>query len=496
MRRSLRHTTFSFALLVALVIAVATACGTTTSGGLGGLGGSSSGSDDDGGGASSGCGFGCINSSGGGPASSSGMFSGSGDAGTIGPAPPTSATLVTINDCPGSLASSMVTALEGAGAAAGSGMQMLYPYSQTVFPGGIPAPTLQWSQTGTPEGVYVHLKSQLFNYQACFAGSSPTNFTLATTPWLTAWSQSKGVSDPLSVEIATSTGGTIASVTTQWIFAKGSLAGDVYYNTYNSKLVPGQAAGGNGAVMRIGKGATQPTAFLYTATGVSPFGPCVSCHSLSSNGSYLVAQQHAYPGGLNGKGSMSFDLLTDPMPNPTAPLASTLNDDWGFSAMYPDGTLLLTAGEAQNTATNPVFPGVPGNNPGMLGPKPNMLYSTLTGTGSAAVGLDTDYAMMPSFSVDGNYLVYNDNPGGDAGLDPGGKLAIANFSKSSMAFSNPKTLYTNDTLYPGWPFFTPDDKDVVFALGNGDNYATEVPPTPLPNQLWSSYLYIADVASG
>jgi hypothetical protein len=474
---------------------VASVCGSNTSQGLGPGGSSSGGNGDDGGSAACTTGFDCSPNSSGGGNGDSGTFRGGGDAGAIGTGPTMVNSLVTIDNCPGSLSATMVTALEAASANSGS-MKMLYPYSGTVFPGGIPAPVLQWSQTGTPDGVYVHLTSQLFHYQGCFAGATPTNLTLALTAWQTAWAQSKGTSDPLTVEVATSTGGTIASVSTQWIFAKGSLAGDVYYNTYNSKLVPGQAAGGNGAVMRIAKGATQPTAFLYTATGVSPFGPCVSCHSLSSNGSYLVAQQHAYPGGLNGKGSMSFDLLSDPTPNPTAPLASTLNDDWGFSAMYPDGTLLLTAGEAQNTATNPVFPGVPGNNPGMLGPKPNMLYNTMTGTGSAAVGLDTDYAMMPSFSVDGKYLVYNDNPGGDAGLEPGGSLSIADFSKTSMAFSNPKTLYTTATLYPGWPCFTPDDNDVIFALGNGDNYATEVPPTPLPNQLWSSYLYIVDVKSG
>jgi len=499
MRRSfLGPTTAGLALLLTLGVVVASAsCGSSNNGGLAnGLGTSSGGGGDDGGaGSSSGC-TGAFCTGGG---SGSGTFTGTGsDGGTIGPPPSMVNSLVTINDCPGTLTTAMATALEGAGSAVGS-MKWLYPYNQTVFPGGIPAPVLQWSQTGTPDGVYVHLKSSLFNYQACFAGASATNFTLASMPWLTAWSQSKGQSDPLSVEVATSTGGTIASFTTQWIFAKGSLAGDTYYNTYGSKLVPGQMNVSNGAVMRISAGATAPTAFLYTAAGASPFGPCVSCHSLSSNGSYLVAQQHFYPGGLNGKGSMSFDLLTDPKPDPTAPLASTLNDDWGFSAMYPDGTLLLTAGEPQGTSApapnaNPLFPGVPGNNPGMIGTKANVFYSTTTGTETTATGLDTDYAMMPSFSVDGNYLVYNDNPGGDAGLEPGGRIAVANFSKSSMAFSNPKTIYTSTTLYPGWPFFTPDNNDVIFALGNGDNYATEVPPGDI--QLWSSYLYIVDVKSG
>src|ERR1700678_1672852 len=210
MRPSLEQTAFSFGLLVTLVVAVGSACGTTTSGGLGAGGGSSSGADDDGGGgASSGCGFGCVSSSGGGPAGDAGFMGGGGD-GSIGPPPSMTNSVVTINNCPGTLSTSMVTALEGATASSGS-MKMLYPYDQTIFPGGIPSPVLQWSQTGTPDGVYVHLQSTLFNYTACFAGSSPTNFTLATTPWLTAWSQSKGQSDPLSVEIATSTGGTIAS---------------------------------------------------------------------------------------------------------------------------------------------------------------------------------------------------------------------------------------------------------------------------------------------
>jgi len=69
----------------------------------------------------------------------------------------------------------------GPAAASVGSMKMLYPYDQTVFPGGIPAPVLQWSQTGTPDGVYAHFSSQLFDYKICFAGSSPTNFTMAST---------------------------------------------------------------------------------------------------------------------------------------------------------------------------------------------------------------------------------------------------------------------------------------------------------------------------
>jgi hypothetical protein len=499
MRRSLRSGrtgTATFGLLATLAAVVACAsCGTTDTGFDSDDGGASVNSREEGGGPCTG--FGC-GSSGSNNDSGSSRFGNSTDAG-LPTAPASVNTLVTQTDCPGTLSTSMVTALKAASANSGS-MKWLYPYDKTVFPDGILPPVLQWSQTGTPDGVYVRLGSSLFSYTGCFPGSSPTNIAVPTMPWLTAWSQSKGKADPLTVEVATSTGGTIASSTTTWVFAKGSLAGDVYYNTYGSKLVPGQM-NQNGAVMRIQKGATQPDAFLYTAggqtRGQTPIGPCVSCHSLSANGSVLVAQQHTYPGTdpLSGKGSMSFNLLTTPAPDRTMPLASTLNDDWGLSAVYPDGTFLLTAGEPENTATNPIFPGVPGDNPAMIGPKPSLSYDTTTGAPTTPTGLDTPYAMMPVFSPDGKYLVYNNNRGiQDAGSEAGHTLAIADFAVGSKTFSNVKTIFTDSTKYPGWPFFTPDDKDVIFSLGNDNNFATEEPPAN--TVLNSAHLYVIDVASG
>jgi hypothetical protein len=495
-RLSFGQATAAIGFAVTFVVMVSGAsCGANNSGELNddaSNGGSSSGSNggDDG---SAGCTF-CTGSSGG---SSDAGFKGGGDAGSVGNAPPMQNSLVSLTNAPNGVASSQVTALEAASPNSGSGMKMLYPYDQTVFPGGIGAPTLQWSQSGTPDSVYIHLSSSLFDYKGFFPGASPTNVALPQTPWLTAWSQSKGKSDPLTVEVATSTGGTVASVTTHWIFAKGSLAGDVYYNTYGSQLLPGKPTTGNGAVMRIAEGATAPSVFLYT-TGASPFGPCINCHSLSSNGSYIVAQQHFYPGGLQTPGSMSWDLVTNTAPSNSNYLANNAMDDWGFGAMYPDGTFLMTAAEPQNSATGPMangaFPAAQGNNPGMIGPTTNTFYNTLDGGSTPVTGLDTQYAMMPTFSSDGTMLVYNDSTGADSGLSPGGRIGIANFNASTKTFSNAKVVYTTSTMYPGWPWFTPDNKNIIFALGTGWNYATEVPPGDLT--IWNSYLYILDVASG
>ncbi len=404
---------------------------------------------------------------------------------------PVDAALAT-NDCPGPLAGSMSAALQAANANSAS-LKWLYPYDKTVFPGGLAGPVLQWSQTGTPDGVYLHLHSNKFDFKGCYKGTDPPNLQVDAVAWATAYAQSGGKSDPLTVELSTITGGTASgAISETWTFARGSLAGDVYYNTYGSKLVPGQKTQ-NGAVIRIEKG--QASAFLYTtATSVYPFGPCVSCHSLSANGTMLVAQQHEYPGAdpLNGLGSMSFDLTMTPKPSATMPLASDKADDWGFSAVYPDGSLLLTSGEPRDSTVTVIFPGVQGNNPGMIGTKAATMYDTKTGKTIPFTGLSTPYAMMPMFSTDGLHVVYTEAPDADAGIG-GHTLVMMDFDLASKTFSNPKQLFHDDTKFPGWPFFTPDGKQVIFSLGNANNYASELPPTG--DLVYAAELYVIDVAS-
>ena len=408
------------------------------------------------------------------------------DSGPTQPAP------LAIDACPGTLAASTVTALQ-AGAAIDPAMSWLYPYSGTVFPRGIPAPVLQWApQSGGTSAVYLHLHSQLFDYKGCFGPASPADFAVPASAWTAAAAQSLGASDPLLVELTTSSGSTVSGPIQQtWTLATGPLAGAVYYDTYGSQLVPGQT-GQNGAIMKLVPGATQPTPFLYTSgNSTYPFGPCVSCHSVAASGSLLAAEQEFFPSTdpLNGKGSEAFDLATVLQPDAATPLASTLNDSWGLSAVYPDGSLLLTSGEPADSTVTPLFPGVAGNNPGMIGPKKTAMYDTATGSSIAFTGLSAQYATMPMFSPDGKHVVYNDY---DAGS--GHTLTVMDFDDSTKTFSNAVAVFHDATLYPGWPAFTPDSQWVVFALGNSNNYATEEPPTPAPP--FSSQLYIVSAAGG
>jgi len=294
---------------------------------------------------------------------------------------------VTIDDCAKTtaLSASVVASLEGGGTV-DPAMKWLYPYDQTVFPGGLLPPVLQWSAQsgGTPSGVYVHMQSQLFEYKGCFGATNPTQLPIPATAWDQALGQSNGSSDPLTVELTTVTGGKVSGpITEHWTIALGSLKGIIYYNTYTSPQVMN-----NGAVMMLKPGASTPTPLLAIA-GTSPFGPCISCHSLSADGSMLAAQRHFYPGGLQSPGSMTFNL-TMGLPNATnpTPLASDAMDDWGFSAVYPDGSFLLTAGEpADSTSVTALFPVANTNNPGMIGPKPSTMYNTSTGATMTFTGL-------------------------------------------------------------------------------------------------------------
>jgi hypothetical protein len=484
-----RHGSVASAGLIAtLVAAVSASCGSKGSQFTIGNNANTAGPEDSGDeGAPIQC-FGNCNSPG-----NTGSFSGGGPDGSATQVTTTDGGAIIASGCPGPLAASVVAALQSASSNSAS-LTWLYPYDQTVFPGGLAAPILQWSQSGTPDGVFLHLHSSKFDYQGCYAGSNPPELQIDQTAWQAAFNQSGGKADPLVVELSSISGGTASgAIKETWIFAGGNLAGDVYYNTYGSKLVPGQK-NKNGAVIKIAKGQTAQ-AILYTSTGSAPLGPCVSCHSLSSNGAMLVAQQHKYPGAdpLNGPGSMSFDLTKTPMPNPTAPLANDTKDDWGLSAVYPDGTFLLTSGEPSNTSTSYSSPVAKGNNPGMIGPKPSSMYNTSTGATISFSGLTTEYAMMPMFSPDGKHVVYNDAPAADAGID-GHTLTMMDFDMPSKTFSNPKQLFHDPVRFPGWPFFTPDAKQVIFSLGNTDNFATEEPTNE--TAVFSAELYVVDVATG
>jgi hypothetical protein len=369
---------------------------------------------------------------------------------------------ISVNECPGSLDPAAAQALQSA--AGSSGGRLLYPYEGTVFPIGLLPPTLQWSQSGTADAVYVHMKSSLYEYKGCFGSNAKFQLPIPQTAWTPAQQQSKGATDPLNIEITVQSGGTvIGPIKVSLVFALGKLKGDLFYNTYTSPQ-----ANLNGAVLKLRLGAAAPQVLL-TDTGITPIGPCWSCHSLSANGGFLVAQHHQYPGGPYS--SASFDLIANPGLNPP-PLVSqpSAMGEMGLGAVYPDGSKVLTMGSPGDSTMNPVFPDAPGNVPAMIGPKPSLLLDGRTGANIPINGWNVQFAKMPSFSPDGSLVAFNWHEDSD-----GHSIAVANFDTKTNTMSNVRVVYKHDTLYPGWPFITPDNLEVVFVLGNKADYVSGYP---------------------
>ena len=122
----------------------------------------------------------------------------------------------------------------------------------------------------------------------------------------------------------------------------------------------------------------------------------------------------------------------------------------------------------------------------MLGPRQSKIFNTRTGASIAPTGL-VAFAKMPSFSPDGKKIVFNDHDSGQ-----GHSVAVMDFDNATNTFSNRVEIFRDATLFPGWPFFTPDGLEVIFALGNGSDYATiQDPPTGL--QVNRSNLMIVDL---
>jgi hypothetical protein len=383
-----------------------------------------------------------------------------------------------IDQCPGSLDPAAAQALK-AGGAPGS-MRWLYPYDQTVFPRGILPPVLQW-EGAAAQAVYIHIKSQAFEYHGCFGPTNPLRIPLPVDVWeaLTA-NILLGAQDPATVEITTASGGAVAGpIREQWVIAPASLKGAIYYNTYGSP----QAAN-NGAVMRIVPGQARPEVYL-SDTGLAPLGPCKSCHSLSANGRSMVLARHAYPAGPYE--SLTYDVGANPQPNPPPIPAAAPIDAAGFAAVYPDGSRFMTMGSPGTTPVPAIpFPLGPGNVPAMEGPRDSRLFQ-INGTPIPTPTWTVRWANMPTFSPTGDKLVFNHYDTGQ-----GRSLAIINFNAANNSFSNLVELYKHDTLYPGWPFVTPGGEGVVFVLGDAADYVSSHPARIFAAK--SDLMYI-DIAS-
>lgn len=332
---------------------------------------------------------------------------------------------------------------------AGSGtpgaLRWLYPYEGTVFPRGMLAPMLMW-EGGPADAVYLHIKSQFFEYKGCLEPSADGQLAVPQDIWDRAGAQSFGKPDPFTIELSTLQGGAATGPLTRTIIiALANIKGSIYYNSYSSALGAGLAGSGlpglGGTVLRIPQGKTAEP-FLNVG--------CNGCHAVSANGARLISQFAPMGSG------QSFGLDMNTAANP-AGLAVGPRAAWG--ALYPDGSHYLATSVQVQLARTFMAQG-----PGA--PVDATLYNATSGDVVPNTGIPGG-ALMPMFSPDGSLLVFNDNA-----IDAAHGLALMKYDVTAHAASEPRTLMTSaGNLRPGWPFILPDNRGVVFTQTDGRDFS-------------------------
>jgi hypothetical protein len=321
-----------------------------------------------------------------------------------------------------------------AGGAPGS-MKWLYPYDGTVFPRGLLAPLLMWDG-GAADAVYVHIQAQSFEYKGVL---KPTLDPMTMAPqlplpedvWTKAGLKTNGKADPFTLSLSARVNGVVAGpITLHFTIAQATVKGSIYYNSYASKL-PGAANGGN--VLRIPAGGKVE---LFESM------QCNGCHSVSADGSKMLSQINLTNGGN------AFPLVSGGAANPTGVPAGPRA---AFGALYPDGSKYLSTSTSVSVGHADIAQ-VPGTDPAAA------LFDTTTGAVVPDTGVPVG-AVMPMFSPDGTALAFN-----DVAIDNADGLALMDYDVKTNKATNYRMLMRDEAATrPGWPFFLPDTKAVVFT---------------------------------
>ncbi len=355
----------------------------------------------------------------------------------------TATTTVTVNvslvDANGLSAGDQALLVAGGPLSGDPAMKWLYPYDKTVFPRGLRSPLLQFAGTA-PAQTLVRFKSLHFQYDAFFGPSNPGSAQLAENRWKTI-TQSASGTDTVKVTITKKSAGVVVGpIGETWTIATASLAGTVYYNTYNTPQ-----AGNSGALLKVRPSSTVDATVLEAG--------CSVCHSVSANGT-VIATGIAWEGG-DPKSSGIFNV--DATGAATAG-HSQAKGAYSFAALTPDAKYMMT--HSNNAGGIRGLTNLSGQYSTLLDPTTGVAVPGVTGWPATA------QAQMPSFSPDGKYIVFNDRV-----ADASGKsLGVMAFDQKTLAFTTLGKIWTGSTLV-AWPAFLPDSKSLVFHAG--DDFGTQ-----------------------
>lgn len=301
-------------------------------------------------------------------------------------------------------------------------MTLVYPYNQTVFPRGLIGPLIQWNGGGAADIYRVHIESPTFEFTGWGTVPPPSRYALPTLP-VDIWRKlSDSTAGDVAVEVQRYDGSVAyLPILQTWKIAPGNLAGTIYYWEVNQ-----------GNVVRLQPGATAPEQFIQKPSGVT----CVACHSVSADGSTLVASFH---GGYSPWGTFNT--------SDGSSVYATDNSS-GFQAISPTGSHIVWGHWID----------------GAFNSDGSLKLSTKDNNAVLASLTPGYFPAHPAWSKDGNKLAFSQRTNGN-GLDfTDSSLWISDVSITPPAFNNVAQIVANDASRPtvSFPTFSPDSAWVAF----------------------------------
>jgi regulation of enolase protein 1 (concanavalin A-like superfamily) len=326
---------------------------------------------------------------------------------------------------------------------AADNLNFLYPYANTVFPRSVAAPTVQWDNLGVAATAvkvtiqYPATGTPIYTVAQVLPESTPPQAALSQDGW--AYLDQTAAGEDALITVQRLVGGVLLNPVSETVhFGTTPLRGNIFYTEYDVNAWT--------ATIKSAKPfGTTPSTVALANSGCNP------CHSVSANGSTLIASNwgnnDTSVAQVNADGTLTGLANMWNVPSPPA------SDSRGFaySAISPDGQLAL---QGTNWWGNTVPPG-----------STSQTASAPHGNGSGLSGAyyaNTTQAGSPAFTETDTTIDFN---WGNA--SPGG--AIAAGSTYSVAWTGYVQAIFNETY--------------TFEVESSDGAALTVNGQVLVNQL-------------